>query len=41
MSVNLTPGEIRHPYVIIDSEIKKETPVIMGTRTKVMDIAIR
>ena len=41
MSVNLTPGEIKHPYVIIDSKIKKETPVIMGTRTKVMDIAIR
>ncbi len=41
MSVNLTPGEIKHPYVIIDSEIKKETPIIMGTRTKVMDIAIR
>ncbi len=41
MSVSLTPGEIKHPYVIIDSKIRKEIPVIIGTRTKVMDIAIR
>jgi len=41
MSVNLTHGEIRHPYVTIDSKAKKGTPVIAGTRTKVMDIVIR
>jgi len=41
MSVNLTPGEIRHPYITINSKIKKGSPVIAGTRTKVMDIVIR
>lgn len=41
MSTGLTPGEIRHPYITIDAEIKGATPVIAGTRTKVMDIAIR
>lgn len=41
MSVNLTPGEIRHPYIAINSETKKGSPVIAGTRTKVMDIVIR
>ena len=41
MSVDLTPEETRHPYVVIDSQIKEGTPVIVGTRIKVMDIAIR
>jgi len=41
MSVNLTPGKIRHPYIVINPETKKGAPVITGTRTKVMDIAIR
>jgi len=41
MSVNVRPGEVRHPYVTVDLQIKKGTPVIVGTRTKIMDIAIR
>lgn len=41
MSVKLTPGEVKHPYVTIDSKIKKGIPIIVGMRTKVMDIAIR
>ena len=41
MPVNLTSKETKHPYIIIDPQIKKETPVIVGTRTKVMDIVIR
>jgi len=41
MSIDLTHGEVKHPYITIVPEIKGESPVIMGTRTKVMDIAIR
>ncbi len=41
MSTNVRPSELKHPYVTVDPGIRKETPVIAGTRTKVMDIAIR
>ncbi len=41
MSTNLTHREVKHPYVTIDPKIKKGTPMIIGTRTKVIDIAIR
>jgi len=33
--------KVRHPYIAIEPELKGETPVIAGTRTKVMDIVIR
>lgn len=41
MSLDLTPGEVKHPYITADQEIKGGSPVILGTHTKVMDIAIR
>ena len=40
MSVDSTL-EIKHPYITIATEVKGRSPVIVGTRTKVMDIAIR
>ena len=41
MSVDSTLGEIKHPYVTIAPEVKGGSPIIVGTRTKVIDIAIR
>jgi len=41
MSVDSTLGEIKHPYITIASKVKGGSPVIVGTRTKVIDIAIR
>ena len=40
MSVDST-RKIKHPYVTIVTEVKGGSPVIVGTRTKVMDIAVR
>jgi len=40
MSVDST-REIKHPYITIAPEVKGGSPVIAGTRTKVIDIAIR
>ena len=40
MSVDST-REIKHPYVTSAPEVKGGSPVIVGTRTKVIDIAIR
>ena len=36
-----TLGGIKHPYITITPEVKGGDPVIVGTRTKVMDIATR
>jgi len=41
MSINPMLEEIKHPYIAITPEVKGGSPVIVGTRTKVMDIAIR
>ena len=41
MSINSKLKETKHPYIAIDPGIKGGSPVIVGTRTKVMDIAIR
>lgn len=41
MSAKLTHREVKHPYVTVDPKIKKGTPIVVETRTKVMDIAIR
>ncbi len=41
MSINPELKEIKHPYVVITPGVKGGSPIIMGTRTKVMDIAIR
>jgi len=41
MSVDSTLGEIKHPYITIAAEVKGKSPVIVGTRTRVMDIALR
>ena len=40
MSIDST-REIKHPYITIATEVKGGSPVIVGTRTRVMDIAIR
>jgi len=33
--------ETKHPYIIVDSEIGGGSPIVKGTRTKVIDIAVR
>ena len=40
MSIDSTQ-EIKHPYITIVPEVTGRSPVIVGTRTKVIDIAIR
>ena len=36
-----TLRKIKHPYITIAPEVKSGEPAIVGTRTSVMDIAIR
>ena len=33
-------GQIKHPYISINTKISKGSPVITGTRIRVIDIAI-
>jgi len=37
----VTQEENRHPYIIVDPKIGGGKPTIKGTRTKVIDIAVR
>lgn len=41
MSTGSTLGETKHPYVVVNMKMKGGNPVIMGTSTKVIDIAVR
>lgn len=41
MSKGVTGKKSHHPYVTVDPKIGKGNPVVKGTRTKVIDIAIR
>ncbi len=41
MSKGVAGKKSQHPYVTVDPKIGKGYPVVKGTRTKVIDIAIR
>ena len=32
--------QVLHPYIIVDRKISKGSPIIVGTRTRVLDITI-
>jgi uncharacterized protein (DUF433 family) len=32
--------QVLHPYIIVDRKISKGSPIIVGTRTRVLDISI-
>ena len=37
----ISQEETKHPYIIVDQEIGGGSPIVKGTRTKVIDIAVR
>jgi uncharacterized protein (DUF433 family) len=41
MSKGIAGKKAPHPYVAVDPKTGKESPVVKGTRIKVMDIALR